>query len=304
MLSRISLDQWRAFVATVEQGGFQQAADKLSKTQSAVSHSVKKMEFLLGKELFQIEGRKAVLTSLGQALLPHAKQLLGEAEKIERLAHHHQPGVYAELAVAVDMLFPGELLDFALAEFSETFLNHRVRVFETTLSGAGELLEDGKVELGIAAQLPPGHVQEALLTVPLVCVIGAEHGLATQDAALTLDELKAHRQIVLRDTGDRQAKNSGWLGTSQRWTVSSTGTALRMVEGGHGFAWLPESVVRTRLASGHLLKVPLQHQASREVALQMGYTESRIQDPAVRGLADIIRGLCAHERSGLVRLAV
>lgn len=304
MLSRISLDQWRSFVATVEQGGFLQAAEKLNKTQSAVSHAVKKMEFLLGKDLFQIEGRKAVLTSLGQALLPHAKQLLGEAEKIERLAHHHQPGVFAELAVAVDMLFPAELLDFALAQFSETFVNHRVRLFETSLSGTGELLEDGKVELGIAAQLPPGHIQEALLTVPLVCVISGGHALAAQAADLTLDELKAYRQIVIRDSGARQAKNSGWLGTSQRWTVSSTGTALRMVEGGHGFAWLPESVVRSRLASGHLLKVPLKHQARREVALQMGYTESRIQEPAVRGFADIVRGLCAHERSGLARFAI
>ena len=304
MLSRISLEQWRSFVATVEQGGFLQAADRLNRTQSAVSHSVKKMEFLLGKELFQIEGRKAVLTSLGQALLPHAKQLLGEAEKIERLAHHHQPGVGAELALAVDMLFPAELLDFALAQFAETFVNHRVRLFETSLSGTGELLEDGKVELGIAAQLPSGHIHEPLLTVPLVCVIGADHALALQPAGLTLDELKAHRQIVIRDSGTRQAKNSGWLGTSQRWTVSSTATALRMVEGGHGFAWLPEPVVRSRLASGHVRKAPLLHQSRREVALQIGYTEGRIQEPAVRALADIIRSVCAHERSGLARFAI
>lgn len=304
MLARISLDQWRSFVATVEEGGFLQAAERLNKTQSAVSHAVKKMEFLLGKDLFQIEGRKAVLTTLGQALLPHAKQLLGEAEKIERLAHHHQPGVYAELAVAADMLFPGELLDFALAQFSETYSTYRVRLFETSLSGTRELLEDGRVELGIASNLPPGHVQETLLTVPLVCVLGVGHPLAGLQAELTLDELKVHRQIVIRDSGARQSQNSGWLGTSQRWTVSATSTALRMVEAGHGFAWLPLSLVRSRLSSGHLLEVPLLHQARREVTLQMGYTEGRLLDPAVKGMIDIIRGLCAHERSGLARFAV
>lgn len=120
MFSKISLEQWRAFVATVECGGFLQAAEHLFKSQSAVSHSVNRMEVLLGHELFIIEGRKAVLTPLGQALLPQAKHLLGAAQKLEQLANQYQPGLFNELALAVDVLFPLELLQEALQGYSAT----------------------------------------------------------------------------------------------------------------------------------------------------------------------------------------
>lgn len=293
MLARISLDQWRAFVATVEQGGFQQAADRLSKTQSAISHAVRKMEFLLGKALFRIDGRRAVLTPLGQSLLPHARQLLGEAQKLERLAFHHREGVQAELALAVDSLFPSELLDFALEQFSQTFPGCRVRLYETTLSGARELLEDGLVELAIAGSLPAGHVHEPLLNVALACVAAPGHELAELPGP-ELDDLAAHRQIVIRDSGMRSTQNSGWLGTAERWTVSSVHTALRMVQGGHGFAWLPEDLVQPLLASGALQRLPLRQQARREVALQLGYAQPRTGDPVVQGMARILRGLCGE----------
>ena len=49
---RVSLDQWRAFIAVVEGGGFAQAAEQVHKTQSSVSYPVQKIEQLLQVELF------------------------------------------------------------------------------------------------------------------------------------------------------------------------------------------------------------------------------------------------------------
>lgn len=292
MFSRISLDQWRAFVATVECGGFQQAGEHLFKSQSAISHSVNRMESLLDQELFIIEGRKAVLTPLGEALLPQAKHLLGAAEKLEQLANQYQPGLFTEQGLAVDVLFPLELLQQALHDFSATFKDHRIRLYETALSGARELLEDGKVELGIASNLPPGYLQEFLLNVSLICVVAADHPLAAVQGELSLDDMKAHRQIVIRDSGTRNSQNSGWLGTSQRWTVSSLAAARSFVERGLGFAWLPEHEIARELADGTLRRLPLQHQREREVPMYLGYAEEFRHNPEVRVMAQIIRELC------------
>lgn len=289
MFSKISLEQWRAFVCTVECGGFQQAGERLFKSQSAVSHAVNRMAQLLGQELFVIEGRKAVLTPLGQALLPQAKHLLGAAQKLEHLANQYQPGLFSEQALAVDVLFPLEVLQQALVGFAEDYPDQRIRLYEPALSGACELLEDGKVELAIASRLPPGYVQELLLNITLVCVAGAEHPLALARGKLSLDDIKPHRQVVIRDSGIRHSQNSGWLGTSQRWTVSSLATAASFVEQGQGFAWLPEHCVNPGLRQGRLRRVNLQHQQTREVPMYMGYPEAYRHSPQVQRLAQALR---------------
>ncbi|QXH34336.1 LysR family transcriptional regulator [Pseudomonas muyukensis] len=295
MFSKISLEQWRAFVCTVECGGFQQAGERLFKSQSAVSHAVNRMAQLLGQELFVIEGRKAVLTPLGQALLPQAKHLLGAAQKLEHLANQYQPGLFSEQALAVDVLFPLEVLQQALVAFAEDYPDQRIRLYEPALSGACELLEDGKVELAIASRLPAGYVQELLLNITLVCVAGAEHPLALAQGKLSLDDIRPHRQVVIRDSGIRHSQNSGWLGTSQRWTVSSLATAERFVEQGLGFAWLPEHCVNPGLRQGRLRRVKLQHQQTREVPMYIGYPEASRHSPQVQRLAQGLRQGCRQQ---------
>ncbi|WP_158248917.1 MULTISPECIES: LysR family transcriptional regulator [unclassified Pseudomonas] len=297
MFSRISLDQWQAFVSTVECGGFQQAGEYMFKSQSAVSHSVNRMETLLGQELFLIEGRKAVLTPLGQALLPQAKHLLGSAKKLERLAIQYQPGLCIEHSLAVDMLFPANVLEQALSRFSSVLQGYRVRLHETAVSGAYELLENGKVELGIASSLPKGYMQEFLLNVSLLCVVASDHSLAHFNGELNLADMKDYRQIVVSDSAIRNSQNSSWSGASQCWTVSNLSTALTFVERGLGFAWLPEHMVSDKLASGQLRLVPLCHQRECNVPMYMGFLEEYRFNPEVRLMTDIIREQCRNINS-------
>jgi len=81
-MMKITLEQWRVFVATARYGSFHQAAERLSKTQSAVSHAVRKMEESLGKDLFAIEGRRATLTKAGQM----TKRIASANEALMRVA--------------------------------------------------------------------------------------------------------------------------------------------------------------------------------------------------------------------------
>ena len=83
---QISLDQWHALVAVVEAGGYAQAADRLFKSQSSVTYAVQKIEAQLGVKVFEIRGRKAVLTSTGQMLYRRARALVNEAAELERAA--------------------------------------------------------------------------------------------------------------------------------------------------------------------------------------------------------------------------
>lgn len=77
----MDLDAVRTFVAVAETGKFQAAADDLGITQQGVSRRVANLERKLGVQLFARIATGVRLTVDGQALLPHARELLRAAER-------------------------------------------------------------------------------------------------------------------------------------------------------------------------------------------------------------------------------
>src|SRR5471032_1694915 len=94
---RISLEQWRTLQAVVDAGGYAQAAEALHKSQSSVTYAVQKIERQLKLKLFEIQGRKAHLTTNGQVLYRRARALLEEAGSVESAAHTLSAGWESEL---------------------------------------------------------------------------------------------------------------------------------------------------------------------------------------------------------------
>jgi DNA-binding transcriptional LysR family regulator len=77
----VDLDAVRTFVTVAETGQFQAAADELGITQQAASKRVATLERELGVQLFARIARGVRLSVDGQALLPHARELLRAAER-------------------------------------------------------------------------------------------------------------------------------------------------------------------------------------------------------------------------------
>ncbi|GAA1940837.1 LysR family transcriptional regulator [Amycolatopsis minnesotensis] len=77
----MDLDAVRTFVTVAGTDQFQAAADELGISQQAASKRVANLEKELGVHLFARTARGARLTVDGQALLPHARELLRAAER-------------------------------------------------------------------------------------------------------------------------------------------------------------------------------------------------------------------------------
>src|ERR1700712_5726612 len=103
---RITLEQWEALIAVVEEGSYAKAAERLHKTQSTVTYAVQKIESLLDVKAFDIRGRKAVLTPTGHLLYRRARVLLEEASGVENAARRISAGWEAEVSVAMEHIFP------------------------------------------------------------------------------------------------------------------------------------------------------------------------------------------------------
>ena len=125
--ARVSLDHWRALISVIDHGGYARAAEALGKSQSSVSHSIQRLEELLDTQVLKIQGRRAVLTEVGKVVLRRARFLVDEAADIERMGRTLAAGVEAELHLAVDTLFPNEVLLSAFCTFAERFPDSRVQ---------------------------------------------------------------------------------------------------------------------------------------------------------------------------------
>ena len=150
---RITLDHWRALQAVVESGGYAQAAEALHKSQSTLTYAVQKIERLLDVKVFEIRGRKAVLTESGQVLYRRAKTLLEEASALERGAAEMAQDWQPEIRIAVETIFPTWLLLECLAEFAVERPETRIEVYETVRTGTVEMLAEGRAEIGIGASV-------------------------------------------------------------------------------------------------------------------------------------------------------
>ena len=119
MSARITLDQWHALLAVVDEGGYASAAEALDKSQSAISYAVQKIETELGVRAFTLEGRRAKLTETGQMLYRQAKVLVEEANRIESAAIQLSQGWEPLVRVAADGLFPQHCMLSALDAFAQ-----------------------------------------------------------------------------------------------------------------------------------------------------------------------------------------
>ena len=72
----LDTDQLRSFLAIVDTGSFTRAAERVNKTQSAVSMHIRRLEEQLGRPLFVKQGRGTRLSPDGERLVEHARRML------------------------------------------------------------------------------------------------------------------------------------------------------------------------------------------------------------------------------------
>ena len=285
---RITLEQWRAFHAVVEHGGYAQAAEALAKSQSTLSYAVQKLEHLLGVKVLAVEGRKARLTEAGEVLLRRSKQLVDSAAQVEKVARNLAQGIEPVIPVAIEVIFPYEDLLCLLATFSERFPQTRVELVESVLSGGHDLLLEGAVDLLVSSLVPPGFVGEPLMQVEFCCVTHPSHPLHQLGRDVTLEDLKQHRQIVTRDSGAQRRFSAPWLEAEQRWTVSNLSTSIKALAAGLGFAWVPRRHIEAELAQGTLKPLPLRDGARRSAQLYLVYRDRDSAGPATRCMVELL----------------
>jgi len=145
----LDTDQLRSFLAIVDSGSFTKAAERVHKTQSAVSMHVRRLEEQLGCALFVKHGRGARLTAEGERLIEFARRMIQvEAGALAALSRKGLRGA-ARLGI------PDDYAESFLAEILSRF-NRRHPLVEVSV------VCEASIEL--AAQVAAGALELALVT--------------------------------------------------------------------------------------------------------------------------------------------
>ena len=288
MTPNITLDQWRTLISIIDSGGYAQAAESMFKSQSAVTYAMQKIESLLNVKVFEIQGRKAMLTPTGKMLYRRALALVNEANDLEHAAHALSAGWEASINITAEILFPSSLLLTCMDRFGLESPNTRIELIESVIGGTSDALLKGEADIAITPQLPPGFLGNLLIRIKIVAVAHADHPLHHLGHTLTYKDLRAYRHLVVRDSGKNRDQRSAIVEVDQRWTVSQIATSIEAVSMGYGFAWLPEEHITQELKSGLLKPLPLMEGGTREIPLYLVIANPDFAGPGIRRFAEII----------------
>lgn len=114
-MSNIPTDLLRTLVTVVDAGSFTRAAQTLGMTQPGVSAQIKRLQSILGNDLFDRSGHALSLTPKGELVVNYARRMLSINDLILHLAEPSPSARTIRLGVPEDFVgghFPGVLAGF------------------------------------------------------------------------------------------------------------------------------------------------------------------------------------------------
>ena len=200
----MEIRQLKLFVAVAEELHFGRAAIRLHMAQPPLSQQIKVLEKDLGVQLFVRTTRAVTLTSAGEALLLHAKKVLGAVTEAELAAKAGGSGKYGRVRLGFAGAATRHLLPLLAREVKARHPNIEL-VLQGNLyaNAAQEAIAHGEIDLGFV-RLPfnvPGLSYRAIEEETLLCLVPADHPLAEKDS-IAVSELRDESFVTFpRDSG-------------------------------------------------------------------------------------------------------
>jgi DNA-binding transcriptional LysR family regulator len=179
----MKLQQLSALIALVEAGSMRGAARELAVTQPALSARIAELEREVGATLVNRNARGTTLTSVGHALLGHARTICNQVDRAEADIARMTRSCTASVALGASPLAAGELIAPLFRTFQRRVSGVHLKVREGQFHELATELREGGLEM-ILASIPPGGKDtkafrfEELVTYPMYVIARAGHAMA------------------------------------------------------------------------------------------------------------------------------
>ncbi|MEM5343595.1 LysR family transcriptional regulator [Paraburkholderia azotifigens] len=227
------------------QGSLTGAADKLNLTQSALSHTVKKLEQQLGTPVWMREGRSMRLTQAGQYLLGLANRLLPQFEHAEERMKQYAQGERGTLRIGMECHPCYQWLLKVVSPYLARWPDVDVDVKQRFQFGGIGALFGYDIDVLVTPDPlnKPGLRFQPVFDYEQVLVVGDGHALA-DEAYVTPEHLSAEVLITYPVETDRLDIYTQFLTPAnvvprRHKIIETTDIMLQMVASGRGVAALP-----------------------------------------------------------------
>ncbi|WP_162917310.1 LysR family transcriptional regulator [Dongia deserti] len=273
----IRLEAMRVFLAVADCGNIREAAERLGRTPSAISMTLKQIEDRLGSPLFQSD-RKHSVTELGRFVLDAGAVLLRDFDRTMDLITAYAESRSGRLRLASVPSVAAMLLPQVLKEFTTARPGLEIELIDTDSFDVRKLVESGQVDVGIASapRDQAGLDFDPLFTDPFRLVCRAASPLAKRKRPLSWGMLQGYEVIVNEASRPLPSPEFQALAARGRLTVRNVTSLLALVQSGAGITLLP--ALATANLPPSLRAVPL---ADRSAMRTVGWLsrQGRIASP-------------------------
>ena len=282
---RYSLKQLAVFDAVADTGSVSLAADKLALTQSATSMSLAQLEKMLGRPLFERQGKQMALTHWGNWLRPKAKRLLQDAQQIE-MGFIEQHLLSGELCIGASQTPAEHLIPDLISRIDSDFPELRIKLNVQSTDNVLQGLIDYKYDIGIIeGRCDDNRLHQEIWCRDHLTVVASAHHPFAKAERVTLSQLE-QAKWVLREhgSGTRMIFDSSihhLIEDLDVWREYEHVPVLRsMVANGQYVTCLPYLDVERFIESGLLVALDVP-ELSMERTLSFVWRADMIENPLV-----------------------
>ncbi len=280
------------FLTVATEKSFSRAAERLLRTQPAVSLSVQRLERELGEKLFDRSGRELVPTDAGRAVLDYARRFQSLRQELENSLAELRDNSAGRLTIGANESTSLYLLRH-IERYRGLYPKVKVQVRRSLSSRIPNELLDGNLELGVISYDPGDErlKSKVIYTDALAFVVSPRHRLARRKTVsiseLASENFVAHnvvspyREVVLREF---QAHKVPLRMDVEMPTIE---TIRKMVQNNMGVAFVPRMCVEQEIAQKTLCEVRIR-EMHVERKIRLVYPTRRALSHAAKAFLEVV----------------
>jgi len=241
----MNLDQIRNFYEVAVNKSFTLAAEKLYRTQPAISTQVRILEEELGEKLFDRIGKRVCLTQAGEILLPYAERLLNLHDEAKLAITELNATPKGKILIGANEATCIYILPQIFALFKRGYPEVQISIYRNFSKKVVDKILENQLDFGIVT-LPVANRDLNVLPIAedeLWLVTSPAHPLASR-SAVNLNELISHPIIFHKagTTRERLMKHFGklWEKLNISMELASIETIKKFVSIGMGVSIVPK----------------------------------------------------------------
>ena len=284
----------QVFLTVATEKSFSRAAEKLLRTQPAVSLAVQRLEAGLGEKLIDRSAKELVLTDAGVTVLDFAKRFDILRLELENSLAELRDNSSGRLSIGANESTTLYLLQH-IERYRRLYPKVKVQVRRSLSSKIPSELIDGNLELGVISYNPDDErlITRVIYTDSLVFVVSPRHPLAARGTVsiteLGMETFVAHnvispyREVVLREFQKHK------VALNMHVEMPTVETIRKLVQSNQGVAFLPRMCVEQELAQKSLCEVKVA-ELHVERKIRLAYPAKRGLSHAAKAFLDVVKG--------------